>query len=122
MIFHNPIVTLKLSLMILIFSLPSCDNNEGEWGATVGNCDEVCTVYYTAQRKLRKDYSTRHLIFPDKKERRDHVIKTNSGHRIKSWFNFIDNDQNLVKNKFSCEVYYSSSEINYVVKNLKVTQ
>lgn len=101
----------------------SCSNSKwnGEWGATVGDCDEICTIYYTAQQELMKDRKLYDKDFPNKEQRRKHVTKTENGHEIKSWFRIINKTDTMI-NQFSCEVVYDKEKIGYVIKNLKIKE
>lgn len=99
----------------------SCSDSEwnGEWGATVGDCDEICTVYYSAQQEIFKNKELFDRNFPNITERRKHVSKTEKGHRIESWYRVIDGIDTS-KNEFSCEVVYDSEKVEYIVKNLRI--
>ncbi|MAY83562.1 MAG: hypothetical protein CMP59_05445 [Flavobacteriales bacterium] len=98
----------------------SCSYGEGDWGATVGDCDEICTVYYTAQRELMKEREISDRNFPDQEIRRNHVEEIENGHKIKSWFDMVDEKGDTTRKDFSCEIYYDPEVIGYVVKNLKL--
>lgn len=100
-----------------MFSM-SCGYSDGDWGATVSDCDEICTVYYTAQRELKKEKELFDRNFPNKELRRKHVKQIKKGYRIESWFHDVNQNHDTIKYKFSCEVYYETEKINYVVKNL----
>jgi len=101
----------------------SCGYSEGNWGATLGDCGETCTVYYTAQRKLMENRELYDRDFPDKELRRKHVTEIDNGHQIKSWFKIINEQGDTVKTDFSCEVYLSDYvEIGYYVENLKIKE
>jgi hypothetical protein len=111
---------MKKILYILLVSLTiSCTDSKwnGEWGATVGNCDEICTIYYSAQQEIMKNIELSDIDFPNKTERRKHLSKTEKGHRIESWYSVIDGNDTL-KNEFFCEVIYDREKIGYLVKNL----
>lgn len=113
----------KIIQILLIISIVSCSDSEwnGEWGATVGDCDEICTIYYTAQKELMKDRKLYDKDFPNKEERKKHVAKIENGHEIKSWYRIINNTDTTI-NRFSCSVIYDNEKIGYVVKNLKIKE
>lgn len=101
----------------------SCSDShwDGEWGATVGDCDEQCTVYYSAQKELMKNWDVFDKDFPDKQERRQHITLTKTGYEINSWFRVVSHSDTII-NQFSCEVIYEKEKIGYVVKNLKLKE
>lgn len=106
-------------VLLFLIILTSCGYNDGDWGTTVGDCDEICTIYYTAQLELIKDREIYDRDFPDRKIRRKHVKEIENGHRIESWFVAVNEEGDTAKIEFSCEVYYNSEIIGYAVKNLK---
>ncbi|NOQ74839.1 MAG: hypothetical protein GQ574_22685 [Crocinitomix sp.] len=107
-----------IALFLVIIS--SCTYSDGDWGATVGNCDEICAVYYSAELELRKNKKLKSLDFPNEEIRRAHVKEIENGHSINSWFTFCNEKSDTITNKFSCEVYYDMKKIGYVVKNLEI--
>ena len=111
----------KILYILLVISTISCTDSKwnGEWGATVGDCDEICTIYYSAQQEIMKNKELYDRDFPNKTERRKHVSKTEKGHRIESWYRVIDGIDTS-KNDFSCELIYDSEKIGYLVKNLRI--
>ncbi len=110
-----------LTFFLLTTLLTSCNYSEGDWGATVGNCDEICTVYYTAQSKLMKNRKLYAGDFPDTEMRRKHVKVYKNGHKIVSWFKSINEQGDTLKTNFSCEVYLSRNvDVGYYVENLKI--
>jgi hypothetical protein len=100
----------------------SCGHQEGDYGATVGDCDQICTVYHVAQLKLAEDYEIYDRDFPDKEVRRMHVKKTVGGHRIESWFRLVGKGKDTTNYNFSCEVIEDMvSLFGYGVINMNVS-
>lgn len=107
-------------LIVFIF-ITSCSYREGDYGATVGDCDEICTVYYVAQRKLMEDYEIYDRDFPNKKIRRTHVKRFSSGHKIESWFCLINEQNDTSYVRFSCNVKLDAeNELGYRVEELEI--
>ena len=111
---------LVIGLIIFLFVI-SCSYQDGDYGATVGDCDEICTVYYVAQRKLMEDYEIYDRNFPNKEVRRTHVIRSLSGHKIKSWFYLINEKNDTSYVSFSCNVKLDTeNELGYTVEDLEI--
>ena len=112
----------KYQFIIILFTTSCSDSKwNGEWGATVGDCDEICTIYYSAQQEVMKYDELNEFEFPSEEEQRIHVKPSENGHSIESWFRIIkDTDTSI--NEFSCEVLYDEATIRYVVKNLKIKE
>ncbi|MCF8295922.1 MAG: hypothetical protein K9J13_00135 [Saprospiraceae bacterium] len=72
------------SFLLISIVITSCVNREGDWGATIGDCDEICTVYYAAQIELMKDKELYDRDFTNKQLRRKHVIEIKNGHKIEN--------------------------------------
>ena len=113
----------KILIILSITVMLSCKDSKwnGEWGATIGDCDEICTIYHCVQKELMKNQKLFDKNFPDKSERRKHVTKIENGHKIESWFNQIQNSD-TIRNEFSCKVYFDKVKIRYVIVDLKISE
>jgi len=113
---------MKITVFIIsLFFIASCSDSKwnGEWGATVGDCDEICTIYHSAQKELMKEFNLYDKDFPNKEERRKHIVLIDNGHKINSWFRVVTDNNDTTINEFSCKVYYDEVKIKYVVTDLK---
>ncbi len=110
---------MKNSWMILIGSFLTSCVSDGFLGATVGDCDEYCTVYNTPKNLLMEKYDVSDKNFPDKKERKHHISKLNETYEVNSWFYTIDEQEDTIYIDFSCSVQFDSKQTKYVVSNLK---
>lgn len=112
----------RASLLIGISLLAACTYSEGDWRATVGDRDEICSVYHYAQMAIMEERKVYDRDFPDRQSRRSHIKPRANGHYIESWFfDFLPNGDTL-KVSFNCEVYLSSDpKIAYYVQNLRFT-
>lgn len=107
-------------ILLSVFLVSCSDSNwNGEWGATVGDCDEVCTVYYSVQKELMSKEDLLDLNFPSKIERRKHVLRTEKGHKVDSWFKKVDGTD-TIKREFSCKVVFDTQKIKYVIEDLEI--
>ncbi|KXX66500.1 hypothetical protein [Flammeovirga sp. SJP92] len=95
--------------LILLITISTISCTDFKWNGKWEDCDELCIVYYSAQKKLMKERELYDRDFPSKEERRQHITKTETGHKIKSWFQSIKNtDTSTIQ--FSCEVLFDKEK------------
>ena len=102
---------MRNNFLILILGVPltSCIG-ESDFGATTSNCDEICTVYNTAQQQINQEYQVFDRDYPDSEERRTHVKEENDGFKIESWFYEITDSTDTTYYDFSCFVKYEQKK------------
>ncbi|MDX2361571.1 MAG: hypothetical protein QNK23_12245 [Crocinitomicaceae bacterium] len=108
-------------IVFSIFIFSSC-SEEGDLGATVGDCDEYCTVYYVAEKELMKQYEIYNLNFPDKDIRNSHVTNNSDKYEVRSWYYLINEDNDTTFVDFTCTVIYNSKKVEYDVQSLEILE
>lgn len=111
-------IALLIIVLLYIISILMIDFDGDSFNSTVGNCDDICSVYYIAQKKIMENENINDLIFPKKSERRSHVIPNNSEYKINSWYSIIDKNRDTVKFSFKCVIIYNYDLLSYEVKEL----
>lgn len=110
---------MKSLVIISLFFLASCQLSLDP-GATVDNCDEICTVYHIARLEVMKYYDINFSNFPREAEYRKHVKGRNSQFRIQSYFKTIDDKKDTSRHRFSCTVKYDPKIIGYKIEKLQI--
>lgn len=101
----------------------SCLNLD-DYGATVGDCDELCTVYNVCKSEMKEKFGLRNSDFPDRKTRLTHVEEVGEGgeeYRVRSWYHEINELGDTTIVDFDCLVKYDIQSMRYDVDQLKTT-
>ena len=115
---------MKIFLFLLASIIIYSCSSERERGQITSKNNEYTAIYTIAQNKIIEQYKLHHSNlnysnFENFDSRDANIYKTETGYKIKSWFNQIkDNGDTLITN-FSCNVILDQDNIDYVITDLE---